>query len=108
MFNFTTFHMELRDLENLSIVVRGRFLGVCSIVQDGTIYQGPAFRDVDGGIWFLVSGASDDSIDSCLRFIRLDREPTPLDVPPLLAFSSRDAIERRRREKLSEEPKESY
>ena len=97
MFGIPSFNFELRDLENLPIVIRARYLGVCSIIQDGTIYHGPAFRDIDAAIWFLASGASNESIDSWVRFIRLDREPTPLDVPPLLSFSSREAIDRRRR-----------
>jgi hypothetical protein len=82
------FGFDPENLENKPIYIRGRYLGVCSIVKDGTLFMGPAFRDVNGGIWFLASGAASDSIDSVLEMIRLDRDPEKIDVPPLLAFQT--------------------
>lgn len=75
-------------LEDRPIYVRGRYLGVCSIIKDDTIFMGPAFRGIDGAVWFLASGAASDSVDSVVEFIRLDRDPEKIDVPPLLAFQT--------------------
>lgn len=91
-------NIDPSSIENQRIGLRSRFVGICSIVQESTIYQGPTFQDIDGNVWFLASGADTSSIDSWLMFIKLDRKPDHvLDVPPLLAFSSKEAVERRRR-----------
>jgi hypothetical protein len=84
------FSLDPKQYENVEWGVTGLYLGVCSVVLDDTLYHGPVFKDMSGEIWFLQSGAQHGSIYSFLRFIRLTRQPDPVDVPPLLRFDRRN------------------
>lgn len=73
-------------LQDVHITVRARFLGLCSVIMNDAFTVGPCFKDIDGGVYMLTAGAESSSIDSFVELVRLDRQPTPYDLPPLLRF----------------------
>lgn len=73
-------------LEDVHITIRGRYLGLCSVLLDDTLVVGPCFRDGDGGVYMLTAGAESSSVDSFVELVRLDRQPEVFDLPPLLRF----------------------
>lgn len=75
-------------LQDVHIMIRARFLGLCSVLLNDTLVVGPCFREIDGGIYMLTAGAESSSVDSFVELVRLDRQPDVYDIPPLLRFGT--------------------